>query len=54
MKGNKLYLGNLSYSVTNTELKEFFAPHAKHIKSILKAAGPAFVCNNNSIKVRKL
>ena len=27
MKGNKLYVGNLSYSTTDDELRELFAEH---------------------------
>jgi len=29
MQGSKLYVGNLSYSVTNKQLEELFSPHGK-------------------------
>ncbi len=29
MQGNKLYVGNLSYSVTDKQLEELFSPHGK-------------------------
>ena len=29
MEGSKLYVGNLSYSVTDEQLKELFSPHGK-------------------------
>ena len=29
MQGNKLYVGNLSYSVTDEQLEELFAAHGK-------------------------
>jgi len=29
MQGNKLYVGNLSYSVTNEQLEKLFSPHGQ-------------------------
>jgi len=29
MQGSKLYVGNLSYSVTDEQLEELFSPHGK-------------------------
>ena len=29
MEGNKLYVGNLSYSVTNEQLQKLFSPHGQ-------------------------
>ena len=29
MQGNKLYVGNLGYSVTDEQLEELFKPHGK-------------------------
>ena len=33
MQGSKLYVGNLAYSVTDTELQELFAAHGE-VKSV--------------------
>ena len=44
MSGTRLYVGNLSYSVTNEQLGELFAPHGtpKEI-SVIEGKGFAFV-----------
>jgi len=44
MQGSKLYIGNLSYSVTNEELEELFSNYGevKEIK-IIEGKGFAFV-----------
>ena len=44
MQSNKLYVGNLNYSVDESEIKELFANHGevKHVK-IIEGKGFGFV-----------
>jgi len=41
MQGSKLYVGNLSYSVTNQQLEELFANHGT-VKSVIIIEGKGF------------
>ena len=41
MQGSKLYVGNLSYSVTNTQLEELFASHGE-VKTVNIIEGKGF------------
>ena len=44
MQGNKLYVGNLNYSVTNDELKDLFAQHGEVKEvNIIEGRGFGFV-----------
>ncbi len=44
MQGNKLYVGNLSYSVTNEQLQELFASHGEVRQvNIIEGKGFGFV-----------
>ncbi|GAH51806.1 unnamed protein product [marine sediment metagenome] len=44
MQGSKLYVGNLSYSVTNEQLKELFSNHGEVKQvNIIEGRGFAFV-----------
>jgi len=42
MQGSKLYVGNLSYSVTSEELKELFSKHGE-VKEVNIIEGKGFV-----------
>ena len=41
MEGSKLYVGNLSYSVTDEDLKELFSPHGE-VKQVNVIEGRGF------------
>jgi len=41
MQGSKLYVGNLSYSITNEELKELFSKHGE-VKEVNIIEGKGF------------
>jgi RNA recognition motif-containing protein len=41
MQGSKLYIGNLKYSVTSEQLKEFFSQHGE-VKHANVVAGKGF------------
>ncbi|MFH1239461.1 MAG: RNA-binding protein [bacterium] len=41
MEGSKLYVGNLSYSITNEEIKEAFAPFGE-VKQVNVIEGKGF------------
>ena len=41
MEGSKLYVGNLSYSVTDGDLKELFSPHGE-VKQVNVIEGRGF------------
>ena len=44
MQGSKLYVGNLSYSVTNEQLKELFSSHGEVSQvNIIEGRGFGFV-----------
>src|SRR3989344_9126074 len=44
MKGSKLYVGNLSYAVTNEQLKELFGQHGDVVEvNIIQGKGFGFV-----------
>lgn len=44
MQGSKLYVGNLSYSVTSEQLKELFAKHGEVVKAeVIQGKGFGFV-----------
>jgi RNA recognition motif-containing protein len=44
MQGNKLYVGNLSYSVTNEELSTLFSQHGEvESVNVIEGKGFAFV-----------
>jgi len=49
MQGNKLYVGNLSYSVTNEQLEKLFSPHGKvQTANVIGDKGFGFVEMANS------
>jgi RNA recognition motif-containing protein len=54
MQGSKLYVGNLSYSVTSAELEELFATHGE-IKQInvIEGKGFGFVEMSTSVEAEK-
>lgn len=41
MQGSKLYVGNLTYSVDNEQLRELFAPHGE-VKQVNVIEGKGF------------
>ncbi len=44
MQGSRLYVGNLSYSITNEQLKELFAKYGEVVKAdIIQGKGFGFV-----------
>lgn len=44
MQGSKLYVGNLSYSTTNDQLKELFSKHGQVVEvNIIEGKGFGFV-----------
>jgi RNA recognition motif-containing protein len=54
MKGSKLYVGNLSYSVTKEQLEELFSNHGKVVQvNILKGNGFGFVEISDSTEAEK-
>jgi RNA recognition motif-containing protein len=54
MQGSKLYVGNLSFSVTNGQLEELFAKHGvvKEVK-IIEGKGFGFVEMSNPSEAEK-
>jgi len=49
MQGNKLYVGNLSYSVTNEQLEKLFSPHGQvQTANVIGDKGFGFVEMANS------
>ena len=54
MQGSKLYVGNLSYSVTNEQLQELFSNHGevRHV-NIIEGKGFGFVEMSNSSEAEK-
>jgi len=54
MQGSKLYVGNLSYSITNSKLEELFTQHGvvKEVK-IIEGKGFAFVEMSNQAEALK-
>jgi RNA recognition motif-containing protein len=54
MRGNKLYVGNLSYSVNNNDLQELFADYGevKEVK-IIEGKGFGFVEMSNQTEAEK-
>jgi RNA recognition motif-containing protein len=54
MRGNKLYVGNLSYSVKNNDLQELFADYGevKEVK-IIEGKGFGFVEMSNQTEAEK-
>jgi len=54
MKGSKLYVGNLSYSVTNEQLEELFSNYGEVIQvNIIEGKGFGFVEMSNSAEAEK-
>jgi len=54
MQGNKLYVGNLSYSVTNEQLEKLFSAHGQVQKAnVIGDKGFAFVEMANSSEAEK-
>jgi RNA recognition motif-containing protein len=54
MKSSKLYVGNLSYSVTKEQLEELFSNHGKVVKvDILEGKGFGFVEMSDSAEAEK-
>ena len=54
MQGNKLYVGNLSYSVTNEQLKELFSDYGEVREvNIIESRGFGFVEMSNQSEAEK-
>ncbi len=54
MQGNKLYVGNLSYSVTNEELRELFSSYGEVKQvNIVEGRGFGFVEMSNPSEAEK-
>ena len=54
MQGNKLYVGNLSYSVTNEQLEKLFSPHGQvQTANVIGDKGFGFVEMTNSAEAEK-
>jgi RNA recognition motif-containing protein len=54
MEGNKLYVGNLSYSVTKEQLKELFAPYGEVQQiTVIEGKGFGFVEMENQVDAEK-
>ncbi len=54
MQGSKLYVGNLSYTVTNEQLKELFAKYGEVVKAdVIQGKGFGFVEMANSETAEK-
>ncbi len=54
MQGSKLYVGNLSYSVTNDELKELFSGYGEvRNVNIIEGKGFGFVEMSNQLEAEK-
>lgn len=54
MQGNKLYVGNLSYSVTNDDLKELFSGHGEVANvNIIEGKGFGFVEMSSSTEAEQ-
>jgi RNA recognition motif-containing protein len=54
MQGNKLYVGNLTYSVTDEQLEKLFSPHGQVQKAnVIGDKGFGFVEMTNSSEAEK-
>ncbi len=57
MQGNKLYVGNLGYSVNNEKLKELFSSHGQVVNvNIIEGKGFGFVemsSNEEAVKTKE-
>ena len=54
MEGKKLYVGNLSYSVTNEQLQELFSPHGQvQTANVIGDKGFGFVEMSNNSEAEK-
>ncbi|MBI5182845.1 MAG: RNA-binding protein [Nitrospinae bacterium] len=54
MQGSKLYVGNLNYSVSNTELEELFATYGEVRQvNIIEGKGFGFVEMSNPAEAKK-
>jgi RNA recognition motif-containing protein len=54
MQGNKLYVGNLNYSVTNEELTALFADHGEVVNvNIIEGKGFGFVEMSNQAEAEQ-
>jgi RNA recognition motif-containing protein len=54
MKGSKLYVGNLSYSVTKEQLEELFSNHGKVVQvNLFEGKGFGFVEMSDSTEAEK-
>jgi RNA recognition motif-containing protein len=54
MEGSKLYVGNLSYSVDDSQLEELFAPHGSvQSASVISNKGFGFVELGNNSEAEK-
>lgn len=54
MQGNKLYVGNLSYSVTNEQLEKLFSTHGQVQKTnVIGDKGFGFVEMKDSLEAEK-
>jgi len=54
MQGNKLYVGNLNYSVTNPEVEELFSAHGEvRSVNIIEYKGFGFVEMSNQSEAAK-
>jgi len=54
MQGSKLYVGNLNYSVVNSELEELFSPYGQVMEvNIIAGKGFGFVEMSNQSEAEK-
>lgn len=54
MQGSKLYVGNLSYSVTDEQLEELFSPHGKiQSANVIGNKGFGFVELSDNVEAEK-
>ena len=51
MEGNKLYVGNLDYNVTNEELQDLFSSHGTVVEvNIIEGKGFGFIEMSSSVE----
>ncbi len=54
MQGNKLFIGNLNYSVDKTQLEKLFSKYGKVIEAkIIEGKGFGFIEMNNQAEAQK-
>jgi len=54
MQGNKLYIGNLTYTVTDEQLEKLFSPHGQVVQiNLIGSKGFGFVEMTDSAEAEK-